>query len=525
MKNQALEEEIAARKVSQARQKLFFQAFQSSLEGMLIIDTSGKILEANPAVQVLLDCAPQELIGKSARTLLARLGARRYFRAIFRAVADKGWFKGELQGHDCQHRDFFIWLAVNALRGDDGHVGGYVAVLHAAAGRRELENSLMQTELKYREIFKHAPIAMFRTSVEGRILEVNSACAQLLGYASPEEILDEILDLATQVYVDARDRERYVESLLQNGMVKDFEVRLRRKDGRVILASLDARIIKDADGRVISFDGFMRDVTAMRHAEKERERMQKQLHQSQKLQSLGRLVGGVAHDFNNMLGVIIGQAQLALMKINSENPLQPRLLEIEKAAQRSANLVSQLLAFARKQAAVPRSVDLNEAIAGMLKMLERTVGQHIKLVWNPGEQIWPVKIDPTQVDQILINLVANAQEAISGQGVVTIATENVILSEEFFLKQENLSPGEYVLLKVQDTGCGMDQETRDHIFDPFFTTKEVGRGTGLSLAIVYGIVQQNHGMITVASAPGQGAAFSIYLPRLPADKSVEEHFS
>lgn len=521
MKNRALEEEIEARRAVQARHELLSQAFHSSLEGMLVIDVSGKILEANPAVQALTDCSPQELVGKYAHTILARIGARRHFRSILRAVAEEGRFKGELQGRDCRHGDFFVWLSVNALRGDDGRVSSYVAVLHATAGRRELEEALMQAELKYREIFEHSPVAIFRTTVDGRFLDVNPACARLLGYASPEEVLHDVSDIATQLYGDVKDGGNYVETLLKNRALEDFEVRLRRKDGKVILVSMDARVVMDADGQVISLDGFMRDVTAMRQAEEERERLQKQLHQAQKLQSVGRLAGGVAHDFNNMLGVIIGQVQLALMKINSKNPLQRRLLEIEKAAQRSADLVSQLLAFARKQTVVPRFVNLNEAIAGMLKMLERLVGENVKLVWKPGEQIWPVRIDPTQIDQILINLIVNAQDAISGPGTVTIETENVHLSEALRLTQDGLPPGEYVLLRVRDTGCGMDRETLDQIFEPFFTTKEVGRGTGLGLATVYGIVKQNHGMITVSSAPGQGTSFSIHLPRLSADTSGE----
>lgn len=514
LKNEALEQEVQARREAQARLELLSQGFLSSLEGMLVIDVSGRILEANPAVQILTKRTPEELVGTYAHSLLARIGARRHFRTIIREIAVHGRFKGEISGLDKDHGPFFMWLSVNAVRDETGRITRYVAVLHSAAGQEELETALMNAELKYREIFEHSPIAIFRTTQDGRFLDVNPAYARLLGYASPEEIVHGVSDIAGQLYVHPKQRENYVKALLTEGAVKDYEVMLRRKDGGEILVVMDTRAVKDAEGRTISLNGFMRDITAVRRAEEEKQRLQKQLHQAQKLQSVGRLAGGVAHDFNNMLGVIIGQTQLALMRVNVENPLQKRLLEIEKAAQRSADLVRQLLAFARKQTVVPRLLNLNETISGMLQMLERMVGENVTLIWSPGERLWPVKIDPSQVDQILINLVVNAQDAISGLGRVSIATDNIVLPEKLFSKQEDILPGEYVLLRVQDTGHGMDRETLDQIFEPFFTTKDIGQGTGLGLATVYGIVKQNNGVITVSSVPEEGTTFNIYLPRL-----------
>lgn len=514
IKNEALQEEVQARRAVQARQELLSQAFLSSLEGMLVADASGRILEVNPAVCAMSGYTQNELVGRMMRSFLAQAGARRHFRGILRELAAHGRFKGEIKGRDKQGNEIFIWLSIATVRREDGSIRNHVAVLHSMVGRRELETALVQAEFKFRDIFEHAPVAIFRTTLDGRFLDVNPAYAKIFGYASPEEIVHAVTDIAAQLYVNSQDREDYKNLLLRQGSVMDYEVRLRCKDGSVILASLNARLIRNFAGRVVSLNGFLRDITVERMAEEERERLQKQLHQSQKMESVGRLAGGVAHDFNNMLGVIIGQAQLALIKLNAKDPVQRRLLEIENAAQRSANLVRQLLAFARRQTVVPMFLNLNDAIAGMFNMLERLASANVTLVWKPGDGLWPVKIDPSQVDQILINLVVNAQDAISGPGVVTIATDNVLLSEAFCLQQENVLPGEYVLLTVRDTGCGMDRETLEQIFEPFFTTKDVGQGTGLGLATVYGIVKQNSGFINVSSEPGQGTTFSMYFPRL-----------
>ena len=235
------------------------------------------------------------------------------------------------------------------------------------------------------------------------------------------------------------------------------------------------------------------------------------------MESVGRLAGGVAHDFNNMLGVIIGRAEMALEQNVSADKLRNNLKEILKAALRSADLTRQLLAFARKQTAIPKILDLNDTISGTLKMLRRLIGEDIDLFWIPELDLWKVKIDPSQVDQILANLVVNARDAISSVGVITLRTENVVIDDSNRAETPESIPGEYVLLTVSDTGAGMSQEVRENIFEPFFTTKELGKGTGLGLSTVYGIVKQNDGFIYVASEPGKGATFKIYLPRFEAE--------
>jgi len=255
-------------------------------------------------------------------------------------------------------------------------------------------------------------------------------------------------------------------------------------------------------------------------AEEEKNLLEEQLQQAQKMESVGRLAGGVAHDFNNMLCVIIGYANLALMDLSPVEPLYANIEEIRKAAERSADLTRQLLAFARKQTVMPQVLDLNETVAGMLKMLQRIIGEDINLAWQSGEEIWSVRVDPSQIDQMLANLCVNARDSIDDVGKITIETGNSVIDESYCAHNAGFEPGEFVRLAVSDDGCGMDKEILAHIFEPFFTTKGVGEGTGLGLATVYGAVKQNNGFIKVHSEPGLGTTFTIYLPRY-AGKSAQ----
>lgn len=259
--------------------------------------------------------------------------------------------------------------------------------------------------------------------------------------------------------------------------------------------------------------GIISDITGRKLAEEEKAKLESQLQQAQKMESVGRLAGGVAHDFNNMLTVILGHAELGLIKLGPNHPVRADLQEISEAAQRSADLTRQLLTFARKQTVTPKDLDLNVAITTMLKMLQRLIGEGIHLAWQPSASLWPVKMDPSQIDQILANLCVNARDAIRDTGRITIETENRTFDKEYCDANPEATPGEYVRLSVSDDGDGMDKETVLHIFEPFYTTKELGKGTGLGLATVYGAVKQNNGFINIYSEPGHGTTFSIYLPR------------
>ena len=245
--------------------------------------------------------------------------------------------------------------------------------------------------------------------------------------------------------------------------------------------------------------------------------LQEQLHQSQKMESIGRLAGGVAHDFNNMLGVIIGAAELSLLRVPEAGPLRKSLEAIQNAAERSSRITKQLLAFSRKELIAPQPTDLNSLIVELQKNLGRLVGEDVHFSFKPGHDLWTVLIDPTQVDQILMNLSVNARDAMPDGGHLRFETANIHIDHQYSQFHMDAQPGDYVQLTVADTGCGMDRETQEHIFEPFFTTKGVGRGTGLGLATVYGIVTQNNGFISCYSEPGQGTNFKVYLPRWTQD--------
>lgn len=259
-----------------------------------------------------------------------------------------------------------------------------------------------------------------------------------------------------------------------------------------------------------------------RQAEEEREHLQLQLLQAQKMESVGRLAGGVAHDFNNMLGVILGHVEMIGEQLVDNDPLAHDLKEIKIAAGRSADLTRQLLAFARKQTVSPQVLDLNAIVSGLLKMLKRLIGEDVQLSWVPAHDLWPILLDPTQVDQILANLTLNARDAIAGVGQVVIETANITVDADYCSDHLGMMPGDFVQLTVSDTGCGIDQETRQHIFEPFFTTKAVGSGTGLGLATIYGIVKQNGGYIDVYSEPGRGSTFRIFFPRHRGENSTPQ---
>ncbi len=278
-----------------------------------------------------------------------------------------------------------------------------------------------------------------------------------------------------------------------------------------------------AEPAITGIIASVRDISEHKKADEENGRLQMQLTQAQKMETVGRLAGGVAHDFNNMLGVILGHAEIAQDRLDPGHPVFADLQEIGKAANRSADLTRQLLAFARKQTVAPRVLDLNETVGGMITMLKRLIGENIKMTWQPGVSLWPIKMDPSQIDQTLANLCVNARDAIADRGKVVIETSATVVDEDYCASHADCVPGEYVVLMVSDNGCGMAPETISHLFEPFFTTKEIGQGTGLGLATVYGIVRQNHGFINVYSEPDRGTTFKIYLPRHTAgsERSIQ----
>lgn len=384
--------------------------------------------------------------------------------------------------------------------------------------RLKAEKKLQENERNYREIFNSTHEAIFVYDAAGRILDVNEPMLRMFGYPSKEEVLaGNVGNLSSnEPPYSQREAEWYIHKTRSEGP-QVFEWLARKRNGETFWIEVSLRSSEIGGiGRIL---GVLRDISERKKAEEEKVKLEEQLRHALKMESVGRLAGGVAHDFNNMLGVIIGHAEMALERIDSTDPLRQHIQEIQKAACRSADLTRQLLAFARKQSVIPKIVNLNDVISGMKKMLQRLIGENIELIWNPGENLWPIEMDPSQIDQILANLVVNSRDAIKDIGIIIIGTKNVIINEDFCEANQGFVSGGYVLLTVSDNGEGMNRETLDHIFEPFFTTKDMGKGTGLGLATVYGIVEQNKGAILVSSEPEKGTTFTIYLPRYQGESN------
>jgi len=386
------------------------------------------------------------------------------------------------------------------LRDAEGRVIGLVGISRDITERKIAEEQLRESERRYRTILQTALDGFWLVDTQARLLEVNEAYCQMSGYSRDELLSMQVPDL--EIAETPGDVAARIQSLMEQGEDR-FETQHRRKDGSILDVEIALRYTAMEGGRIVV---ILRDIT-------ERKIADQALRQSQKMEAMGQLAGGVAHDLNNMLSVINGYSQMALEDLPKSSQLYKDIGEIKNAGDRSARLTRQLLTFARRQAIAPRMLDLNAATEEMLRMLRRLVGENVKLVWEPGNGLWPVMIDPGQVDQILANLVVNARDAITGVGTVTIATANAELGAGYCRTHVDSRPGEYVMITVTDDGCGMGEDVLEHIFEPFFTTKPTGQGTGLGLAAVYGITKQNGGSIDVSSEPGTGTTFRIYIPR------------
>lgn len=383
----------------------------------------------------------------------------------------------------------------------DGRAVRLAGSVHDITERKRVEDDLRASEEKFRRLFsQHSAVKLLIDPASGRIVDANQAAARFYGW--PVETMRQ-MNVAQINTLSVEQIQAEMERARREGQVH-FEFRHRKRDGSVADVELfSSRVVLDGKEYLHS---IVHDVTQTR-------RLEAQLLQAQKLESVGRLAGGVAHDFNNMLGIILGYSEMALNMVPTTDPLFGDLQEIREAARRSADIARQLLTFASRQTIEPRILDLGETVEGMLKMLRRLLGENIELEWRCEEDLWPVLMDPSQVDQVLANLCVNARDAIREVGRITIEMRNVSFDEAFCELHVGFQAGDHVLLSVSDDGVGMDRQTLEHLFEPFFTTKPLGEGTGLGLATVYGIVKQNRGFIDVYSEPGQGSVFKIYLPR------------
>ena len=486
-------------------EELYRATFEQAAVGIARVGSGGKWLEVNQKLCNIVGYSRDELRMTNFQDITHPDDLNNDLSFFNQMRADK------IQTYSMEKRYFrkdgsIVWvnLTVGAVRKFDRSIKYLISVIKDITERKQAETALRDNEEQFRHFFEHLTIgvAVYEAVGDGKdflFINMNPA-GQKLSKVSIDEIRGERL---TKIFPGVRDLGLFaaLQNTWRNG--QPAHIPFKQYQDENITQWVENRIFRLPSEKVVAIYDDRTEIM----------RLEERLSQAQKMESIGKLAGGVAHDFNNMLGVILGHAEFALEKTQEHHDLYHNLKEIQTAAQRSADLTRQLLTFARKEIISPRQLDLNNTLESMLVMLRRLIGEDIDLIWNPAAHTCPVKMDPSQIDQILTNLCVNARDAISGVGKLTIETGRQTFDAEYGREHPGFVPGDFVLLAVSDNGCGMDKDTMKNLFEPFYTTKEVGKGTGLGLATVYGIVKQNNGFINVYSEPGQGTTFRIYLPR------------
>jgi two-component system cell cycle sensor histidine kinase/response regulator CckA len=388
-------------------------------------------------------------------------------------------------------------------------IAGAIVNAQLFTEHKQSEEALRKSEERLKDLYDNAPVGYHEFYTGGRITRVNRTELEMLGYTEEEVLGKYAWDFIVEKVSPELVREK-LDALPLPG--RTIERTFRRKDGTTFPALIHERFIRDDEGQIMGFRSAIQDITELKRAEDRMNTLQEQLRQSQKMEAIGRLAGGISHDFNNLLTVIKGYSQLALLDLKEGDPLKGNVEEIQKASQRATDLTRQLLAFSRRQILEVKVFDLNSVVRDLDKMLQRIIGEDIELVYILSDDLGKIKTDPTQIEQVILNLAVNARDAMPSGGKLTIETANVVLNETYTRSHVDVKPDHYVMLSVSDSGCGMSQEVKEHIFEPFFTTKEKGKGTGLGLSTVYGIVKQSGGDIWFYSELGLGTVFKIYLP-------------
>jgi two-component system, cell cycle sensor histidine kinase and response regulator CckA len=491
-----------------SRQKAIQQwqtTFDSVRDVIWLLDKEHRILQSNRAAERILQCDSGTILGRRSWEVVPGTSEPIPNCPIRRAQASLRRESTELQVGSR-----WLEITVDPILDQAGAYAGAVHIVSDVTQRRQADAALRESEERYRNIIQHLPLGihLYELSPNNRLifLGANPAADAILRTTNAQ-FIGKSIEEAFPPLVQTEIPEIYRRAA-RDGIAWHTE-QVEYQDGS-IHGAFEVHAFQTTPGRMAAV--FL-DTTERVKAAAEKARLQAELLQAQKMESIGRLAGGVAHDFNNMLQAILGNVDFALEEAPPGSALRENLEEIQKSTLRSADLTRKLLAFARKQTISPKVLDLNDTVPGMLKMLRRLIGEDIQLLWIPGANLWPVRMDPSQLDQILANLTVNARDAIGGVGKVTIETCNVQVGAACADSNPESRPGDYVMLAVGDTGAGLDEETRKHLFEPFYTTKPRGQGTGLGLATVFGIVRQNQGFIDVRSELGKQTVFRLFFPR------------
>jgi PAS domain S-box-containing protein len=484
-------------------------------QAVIATDLDGVVIYWNQFAQRLYGWSAVEAVGRNITELTTpEINQEQAAKIMAQLRAGQSW-SGEFMVQNKNGATFPAHVT-NSPVNDKGTIIGIVGVSIDITERKLREEALRKAEAQYRNLVESSPAIVYLAEPVPPFSPIYiSPNVASFGYTIEEWFSRPDMWISL---IHEEDREhvlRITEDAMQQGLDTDLEYRVISRDGTIRWLHDKGRFILDDQGKRVSWQGVMLDIT-------ETKRLEEQLMQAQKLESVGRLAGGIAHDFNNMLTAINGYSELTLRALEADNPLRHNVEEIKKAGERSALLTHQLLAFSRRQFLQPELLDLNEVITDTTKMLERVIGEDIQLVIALKPKTGLVSVDPGQLSQIIMNLAVNARDAMPQGGTLSIETANIFLEPEDAKQKVGILPGAYVMLAVCDTGHGIDDSIRQHIFEPFFTTKEVGRGTGLGLATVYGIVKQSGGNIEVESREGVGTTFRIYLPRVEDESEAAE---
>jgi len=512
---QAIGRDITARRQTEEALKESEEKYRLLIESLphtVAIFQDRKLAFINSAgVRMFRWNSVEEALGTEDLALVSRQERERIGRFVTERLAGSldvpGQYLTKLQRTDGEEFSAQLFVTLVDYQGRRAEQ----VVIFDITEQQEAERALVESELNYRALFQESRDAVVITSREGRLIDANHAFMEMFGFTE-EEIRD--MDVLT-VYPNPDMRKQFQKDIEQAGALKDYEVKRRRKDGTEIDCLLSSTVRRDDEGAIIGYQGIIRDITS-------RKRLEKQLLQAQKMEAVGTLAGGIAHDFNNLLQVTMGFSELLLLERKETDPEYEDLRKIFEAARTGADLVQRLLAFSRQTESKQRTINLNHQIERALKILRRTIPKMIDIELRLSDSLSAINADPTQMEQLIMNLALNARDAMPEGGKLTISTENTTLEDEYCSTHLGAEPGAHVVLTISDTGAGMDKETLENIFDPFFTTKAVGRGTGLGLAVVHGIVQQHCGHIICESDSGKGTTFKICFPSLDQETSASE---